>query len=188
MGDAGASVVLVNSNTLRDKMAECTSQTAVLVGLSRLMEESLTNDASTIRRNMESITITLSNVAYAVYTSGSTGKPKGILVEHRQIATSVVEHAPRIGITPEGRKLQLASLTFDVRIGDVIYAFFVGACLCVPFERVRTDDIAGAITWMGANFLWATPTHATLLTPKNTPSLRTTSLIREPIRLENIET
>ncbi|MCJ1251300.1 hypothetical protein MMC30_008532 [Trapelia coarctata] len=188
LDDAGASLVLVNSPTLRDKMRACTSQRVVLIDLDDVVEQSLAQHASKIRSDLESVVVKPSNAAYAVYTSGSTGKPKGILVEHRNIATSAEEHARRIGITARSRMLQLANFSFDVSLGDITYALFCGACLCMPSEKERTDDIAGAINRMKANFLWATPTHATLLTLEDAPTLQTMSLIGEPMRQENIET
>ncbi|PNY28935.1 Nonribosomal peptide synthetase [Tolypocladium capitatum] len=187
LDDAGASLVLVNSPTLRSKMRTCTSQSVVLVDLD-MIEESLAQDASKIRMDLESVVVKPSNAAYAVYTSGSTGKPKGILVDHTNIATSAEEHTRRLGITSESRLLQLSSFTFDVALGDIIYALFSGACLCMPSEIERTDDLAGAIMRMKANFLWATPTHVTLLTPEDVPTLQTISLIGEPVKQENIET
>lgn len=69
--------------------------------------------------------------------------------------------------------LQLASFSFDVGIGVIIHALFVGACLCVPSKLERTDDIEGAISRLGATFVWATRTHAMLLTPEDAPTLET---------------
>lgn len=188
LDDAGASLVLVNSPTLHDQMRACTSQKVVLVDLDSIVEECLIRDANQIHNELNSFVIKPSNAAYAVYTSGSTGKPKGILVEHRSMATSAEEHAQRIGITAESRMLQLANFSFDLSLGDILYALLCGACLCMPSEKERTDDIAGAINRTKANFLWATPTHATLLAPKDVPTLQTMSLIGEPMRQENLET
>ncbi|TPX07060.1 uncharacterized protein E0L32_011048 [Thyridium curvatum] len=186
--DANASLVLVNSLSILAKMRACTSQAVVLVDLDDVIKESLARSASEIRSELVSVLVKPCDAAYAVYTSGSTGKPKGILVEHRSIATSAVGHAQRLGITERSRMLQLANFAFDLSLGDIMYALFSGACLCMPSEKERTDDIAGAINRTKANFLWATPTHATLLTPEDAPTLRTMSLIGEPMRQGNMET
>jgi amino acid adenylation domain-containing protein len=187
LSDAGSSLVLVNSLELQDKMRECTSQTVLLVDLDSV-EKSLTHDADAIRTTLESVVIEPAHAAYAVYTSGSTGTPKGILVDHRNIATSAEFHAGRLGMTAQSRLLQLANFSFDLSLGDIIYAFFSGACLCMPSEKEKTDNIAGAINRMQVNFLFATPTHATLLTPEDAPTLQNIALIGEPLRQENIVT
>ncbi|KEY73046.1 hypothetical protein S7711_06120 [Stachybotrys chartarum IBT 7711] len=188
LDDAGASLVLVNSTALRERMSACTSQRVVLVDIDALIDEGRKRKSDEIRVKLDSIALTPSNAAYVVYTSGSTGKPKGILVEHRSIATSAAEHAGRIGITPDSRLLQLANFPFDLSVGDIMYALYWGACLCMPSEKERVDDIAGAINRLKANFLWATPTHAALLANEDVPTLKTMSLIGEPLRQENIET
>ncbi|KAF2725990.1 acetyl-CoA synthetase-like protein [Polychaeton citri CBS 116435] len=185
--DTDASLVLVNSIALDGKMRDCTSQNVLLVSLNDV-EKKHTEGRGKIHRDLDLDLVKPSNAAYAVYTSGSTGKPKGIMVDHSNIATSAQEHTQRLGITAQSRMLQLSNFTFDVGLGDIVYALVSGACLCMPSEKDRTDDIAGAINRMEANFIWATPTHATLLTPEDTPTLQTVALIGEPVRQENIET
>ncbi|GKZ33154.1 nonribosomal peptide synthase [Aspergillus brasiliensis] len=186
VADSGASLIIVNTPALRDRMAACTRQSIFLARLDHLVEETSVEQTLKVRNDLESVTIEPSNAAYAIYTSGSTGRPKGVVVEHGNLAIGAGEHARRIGMTARSRVLQLASLAFDMGIGDVVYALCCGACLCVPSESDRMGDIAGAINRLHANFLFTTPTQLSALAPEEVPTLRTVSVGGEPIGRQTI--
>lgn len=188
VADSGASLIIVNTPELRNKMAAWTRQSIFLARLDDIVEETSVEQTLKIRSDLKSVTIEPSNAAYVVYTSGSTGKPKGVLVEHGNLAVGAEEHARRIGITARSRVLQLASFAFDLAIGDVVYALCSGACLCVPSESDRNGNIAGVINRLHANFLFTTPTQLSVLTPEEVPTLRTVSVGGEPVGRQIIET
>lgn len=60
------------------------------------------------------------NLAYVIYTSGTTGQPKGVMIENKSVV-SIYEcwkkeyELEKIDI----RLLQLASISFDVFVGDI---------------------------------------------------------------------
>jgi non-ribosomal peptide synthetase component F len=66
------------------------------------------------------------NAAFVVFTSGSTGKPKGIVLEHRNISTSIQKHNRPMNITSESRALQLSSFSFDVSIYEIFTTLTMG--------------------------------------------------------------
>ncbi|TWP47311.1 amino acid adenylation domain-containing protein [Lentzea tibetensis] len=81
------------------------------------------------------------HAAYVIYTSGSTGQPKGVVVTHEGIGSLVATATDRIGITPESRVVQFASVGFDVTVWDLVMSLCVGGtAIVVPSER----RVAGA--------------------------------------------
>jgi amino acid adenylation domain-containing protein len=69
------------------------------------------------------------NLAYVIYTSGSTGAPKGVAVPHRAVVNLAVDMAERLGLRPDDRLLNFASLSFDVSVEEIFTAWAAGAAV-----------------------------------------------------------
>lgn len=81
------------------------------------------------------------SLAYVIYTSGSTGRPKGVMVEHAGLSNLAHMQGASLGIGPESRVLQFASLSFDACIWEISMALAHGARLCMaPLERLLPGD------------------------------------------------
>ncbi|KAL4734758.1 hypothetical protein BDV11DRAFT_174477 [Aspergillus similis] len=128
------------------------------------------------------------NPVFVLFTSGSTGKPKGIIIEHGMFASSADAHSRAFGITAQSRVFQFAAHTFDVSVGDIFTSLMKGACICIPSDLERMNNVASAINRMKANYAFLTPTVANLLRPEQVPTLRTLTLGGEAPTRENIRT
>ena len=126
------------------------------------------------------------NTAYIIFTSGSTGKPKGVVMQHSALCTSIIQHGKRLGFSPDWRTLQFSSHTFDVSIAEILTTLVFGGCVCIPSDHQRMNDIGQAIRNLKVNVALLTPTAASLIKPKEVPSLHTLILGGESITRENI--
>ncbi|KAJ5587710.1 uncharacterized protein N7459_003475 [Penicillium hispanicum] len=116
--------------------------------------------------------VTPANMAYALFTSGSTGRAKGIIVEHRNVVSSIMSFAPMTEMDATSRVFQFASLTFDAAIMETLAILMVGGCICVPSEDERLNDVSGAIRRMQVNWTFLTPSIASIIEPASVPCLK----------------
>ena len=127
-----------------------------------------------------------SSAAFAVFTSGSTGTPKCVVVEHKAFSTSALAHGLSERLTRSSRVLQFADYAFDISISDILTTLFFGACICLPSEHQRVNDLALYINDMAVTDAFLTPTVARLLNPAQVPSLRTLKLGGEALTREDL--
>ncbi|GAA1607134.1 hypothetical protein GCM10009679_08710 [Saccharothrix algeriensis] len=71
------------------------------------------------------------HAAYMIYTSGSTGRPKGSVITHRGIVNYAAVEAERCDARPGDRIAQLASVSFDASLLEMVMALPVGATLVI---------------------------------------------------------
>ncbi|KAH7245532.1 hypothetical protein BKA59DRAFT_397427 [Fusarium tricinctum] len=126
--------------------------------------------------------------AFILFSSGTTGRPKGIVVEHNGVCTSTNAFGSAWGVGPGTRVFQFAALIFDVSVSDMLMSLTRGACVCIPSEHERLNDMAGAIRRLRANYVSLTPSVASLLRPADVPELKTLVLGGEAPTRENVRT
>ncbi|MFD4990309.1 amino acid adenylation domain-containing protein, partial [Streptomyces sp. NPDC058374] len=86
--------------------------------------------------------VTPRDLAYVIYTSGSTGRPKGVMVEHGSVAHGAASWDAAYGFTPGPgrapvRQLNVASMSFDVFVSDLVHALCHGGTLVIaPADTV----------------------------------------------------
>ncbi|KAF7537510.1 hypothetical protein G7054_g3642 [Neopestalotiopsis clavispora] len=129
-----------------------------------------------------------SNALYLIFTSGSTGKPKGCVIEHHSFLTCARAQAARSKMTPSSRILQGASYSFDVSIMEILTALTVGACVCVPNERIKKRSVVDVINDFRITWAFLTPSVVKFIKPSDIPHLKTLILGGEALTTQNIQT
>ncbi|KAJ4315639.1 hypothetical protein N0V94_005836 [Neodidymelliopsis sp. IMI 364377] len=141
----------------------------------------LDRDNSCMSTASTSLRASPNDIAYVIFTSGTTGKPKGVVMEHGAYCSAVVARASHLGCNNESRVLQFASYSFDVSIEDMMMTLIVGGCVCTPSEHDRLEKIEEYITTNNVNWLYATPSVLSLISPGHTPTLEVVYCGGEPI-------
>ncbi|CAI7619691.1 unnamed protein product [Penicillium glandicola] len=123
-----------------------------------------------------------SSIIYVVFTSGSTGTPKGAVIEHRNVASALYHQVERLGIKPQSRFFDFVSSSYDVSISNTLAVLMTGACLCIPSEQDRINNLEGSLIALRANVTALTPSVARLLAPEAVPCLESIMLVGEAVR------
>ncbi|THC88229.1 hypothetical protein EYZ11_012325 [Aspergillus tanneri] len=69
---------------------------------------------------------------FVLFTSGSTGTPKALVLEHRNLCTSIRDHRSGMNISGESRGLHFAAYAFDISIYEVFNVLSCGASFMRP--------------------------------------------------------
>ncbi len=85
--------------------------------------------------------VSLLAAAYVIYTSGSTGTPRGVVVSHRALGWYCAAAAGHYEIVPGDRLLQLASISFDISIGEIFPCLMAGATVVFPGNSEPGADV-----------------------------------------------
>ncbi|WP_461124611.1 amino acid adenylation domain-containing protein [Saccharothrix stipae] len=112
--------------------------------------------------------IALDQAAYVIYTSGSTGRPKGVVVTHEGIGSLIATALDRIGVTPDSRVVQFASVGFDVAVWDLCMSLGVGGtAIVVPsHRRVAGEALTSYIAAHEATHMILPPSLVAALPPE----------------------
>jgi amino acid adenylation domain-containing protein/non-ribosomal peptide synthase protein (TIGR01720 family) len=115
------------------------------------------------------------DLAYVIYTSGSTGKPKGVMVEHHGLVNVAEVHARAFRSGPDSRVLQLASLSFDASVWEMVMALLNGGCLVLASADALLPgpDLLKTLTDNRITALTISPSVLAALPLTSLPDLRT---------------
>ncbi|MGB3403613.1 MAG: amino acid adenylation domain-containing protein [Microcoleaceae cyanobacterium] len=102
---------------------------------------------------------TANDIAYLIYTSGSTGKPKGVQMAHRGVTNILKAFTNTLGVSQTDRIVTIASICFDMSVGDMFLSLMVGACVVIASSEVITDvvQLGKLLDTSGATMMQATP-------------------------------
>jgi amino acid adenylation domain-containing protein/non-ribosomal peptide synthase protein (TIGR01720 family) len=91
-------------------------------------------------------------------------------------------------IESDSRALQFAAHTFDASLVEILTSLMCGACVCIPSEEARLNDISQVINDMRINFACLTPSFIRFLEPSAVPGLKSLVLAGEALSQANVET
>jgi amino acid adenylation domain-containing protein len=172
---------IIGSSEQAEKMDELNKDGLyinILIANSDRQEASFQFDSSKVKS---------SNAAYVVFTSGSTGAPKGSVIEHSAFCTSALAHGKAFCLDRESRVLQFASHSFDVMNRDILTTLIFGACICIPSEDDRKNDIVAAMNRQMVNWASVTPSISNLMDPARLLHLRQLVLAGEAMSQGHME-
>ncbi|KAL3470059.1 hypothetical protein BJX99DRAFT_264600 [Aspergillus californicus] len=124
---------------------------------------------------------------YMIFTSGSTGAPKGLIINHGAFCASARSYIPELQLDTTSRVLQFCSFAFDICFLEIFATLLAGACICVPSEDQRTNDIHHAMRERKVSHAIITPSYARVIRVEEVPSLRTVMLAGEALLASDVE-
>ncbi|CAN8098537.1 unnamed protein product [Discula destructiva] len=125
-----------------------------------------------------------SRLANIIYTSGSTGVPKGVCVTQLNICSNLDVLSRIYPINENSRMLQACSQAFDVSVFEILFALTRGMCLCAATNDTLFADLEKSIRLMRVTHLSMTPTVASLVDPRNVPTVEFLVTSGEPMTSE----
>ncbi len=110
--------------------------------------------------------------AYVIYTSGSTGRPKGVVVSHLGLASLSASLIGTFAIGPRSRVGQVASLSFDAAVMELVMSLPAGAALVLPQQRQLAGEmLADALYGLRATHALIGPAALSGAAPAQLPEL-----------------
>ncbi|KAI3323648.1 acetyl-CoA synthetase-like protein [Xylariaceae sp. AK1471] len=159
-------VILVSEET--DRFAFETCALHIVVNRRTCEGNKIINKVDNVARQARSP----SDLAYIIFTSGSTGKPKGVMIQHNSYLTSARPRRYVLARDENARVIQFSTYSFDTSIEDTLTTWGYGACVCIPSEDERLNDLEGAMNRMQVSCAHLTPSLTAALEPANLPTLR----------------
>lgn len=131
--------------------------------------------------------VEVSDPAAILVSSGTTGEPKQISWSHRTLAANIRGHREHIPMNASARTFQFSSYDFDIATLETISTLSAGACLCIPSETEKLDDLTTVINRLKPTHLHLTPSTADLLQPEDTPTVAILILAGEKLVSSSID-
>lgn len=194
---AGAASVLLDTTLPEERLRTIVQQVSPKIILSsytksdlasRLVEDAQVIEVShnswnfsNARSNIDLPQVYPEDLLYVVFTSGSTGTPKGTLISHRNFAATIKYQQEALGFATSSNVYDFASYAFDVAWSNVLHTLSSGACLCVPSEQERTNDLTASLLRYGTTIVDLTPSVARQLDDEILKKLKTLILSGEAI-------
>ena len=100
---------------------------------------------------------------------------------HRNLASASTAQGRELGFGRKDRVYDFSSHSFDLNIWNTFVSLVSGACLCIPSDHDRKENLAGSITSFRTTKLSLTPSVARTLDPEEIPTVELFILCGEAI-------
>lgn len=119
--------------------------------------------------------------AYLIYTSGTTGVPKGVLVGYGGVRHIAEQQRRLLDLDRSSRVYQLAAVSFDAFVFELLMALSANAALVLPGHRAAYPgpELVGRLRAERVSHLVATPTALAAMDPADLPELRVVCSVGE---------
>ncbi|KAF2468357.1 acetyl-CoA synthetase-like protein [Lindgomyces ingoldianus] len=169
------SLVIILTSAANESLAH-----RLTAGPVAVVDERLTNRL-TLNTGRTLPAVQPSDMLYLVFTSGSTGEPKGVVVTHANITSAILHQRGCLGFSSKSRLFDFASYMFDVVWCNLVQGLSAGACICIPSNDDRRNDMVGAAIRLSVNTAILTPSIARGLDMKALENLTHVFFIGEPL-------
>jgi amino acid adenylation domain-containing protein len=88
------------------------------------------------------------DACYIIYTSGSQGRPKGVMGSHRSLVHYVRWQAEAFSVEESDRFSQIAPLSFDFSLKELLVPLVRGACVCIADRNSVVVDPEKFVAWV----------------------------------------
>jgi amino acid adenylation domain-containing protein len=174
--DARVSAVLTRSalaDTLRDRLPATAAIGALAI-------DDMAVELAAMPSTNPRVDVALTDLAYIIYTSGSSGQPKGVMVRHEGLSNVAAAQQQVLHVGPGSRVLQIASVSFDASIFEVLMALASGGRLCIaPPDLPSGAPLSDFLELHGVTIATFSPSLLATLPPDALAALRTITVAGE---------